>query len=141
MALAHNKEDLAELLSEQLLQHAPVRKTIVVSGGFKESTTVKSPNKALGMTLLQATHEKADTRIVLHCVHTNTDQVVVSSRGTDVLILLVAHFAYMQCNRLLMKSGTTKKQKYLPFHDIHKQYQQSQLDALIAFLASWCWKI
>ena len=70
---------------------------------------MKSSNKSLGMTLLQATHEEADTRIVLHCVHTKTDQVVVSSRGTDVLILLVAHFAYMQCNRLWMKSGTAKK--------------------------------
>ena len=72
MALAQNKEDLAELLSEQLLLHVPVGKTIVVSGGFKESTTVKYSNKALGMTLLQATHEEADTRIVLHCVHTIT---------------------------------------------------------------------
>ena len=43
MALAQNKEDLAQLLFEQL--HAPVVKTIVVSGGFKESTTVKSSNK------------------------------------------------------------------------------------------------
>ena len=49
MALAQNKEDLAELLSEHLLLHAPVGKKIVVSGGFKESTT------ALEMTLLQAT--------------------------------------------------------------------------------------
>ena len=57
MALAQNKEDLAELLSEQLLLHAPVGRTIVVSGGFKKSTAVKSSNKALGMTLLQATHE------------------------------------------------------------------------------------
>ena len=61
MALAQNKEDMAELPSEQLLLHAPVGRTIVLSGGFKESTTVKS-NKALGMTLLQATHEEADTR-------------------------------------------------------------------------------
>ena len=38
-----------------------------VSGCFKESTTVKSSNKALGMTLLQVTHEEADTRIVSHC--------------------------------------------------------------------------
>ena len=135
MALAQNKEDMAEQLSKQLLLHAPVGRTIVVSGGFKESTTVKSSNKALGMTLLQATHEEADTRIVLHCVHTNTDQVVVSSRDTDVLILLVAHLASMQCNRLWMKSGTAKKQKYLPIHDIHKQYQQSQLDERIAFHA------
>ena len=57
---------------------------------------MKSSNKALEMTLLQTTHEEADTRIVLHCVHTNTDQVVVSSRDTDVLILLVSHFTYMQ---------------------------------------------
>ena len=56
---------------------------------------MKSSNKALRMTLL-ATHKEADSRIVLHCVHTNTDQVVVSSKDTDVLILLMAHFAYMQ---------------------------------------------
>ena len=135
MALAQNKEDLAKLLSEQLLLHAPVGKTIVVSGGFKECTAVKSSNKALGITLLQATHEEADTRIVLHCIHTNTDQVVVSSRDTDVLILLVAHFASMQCTRLWMKSGTAKKQKYLPIHDIHQQFQKSELDSLIAFHA------
>ena len=83
---------------------------------------------------MQATHEEADTEIVL-TVNTNTNLVVVSSRDTYVLILMVAHFAAMQCNRLWMKSGTAKKQKYLPIHDKHKQYQQSQLDALIAFHA------
>ena len=102
MALVQNKEDLAELLSEQLLLHTPLRRQLSCQGEHNSEIFKQILRED---TTAGITHEEADTRIVLHCVHTNTDQVVVSSRDTDVLILLVTRFAYMQCNRLWMKSG------------------------------------
>lgn len=37
---------------------------------------------------------------------------------TDVLVLLIAHFEKMACNKLSMKAGTLKKPKYIPIHDV-----------------------
>ena len=46
---------------------------------------------------LKSTHEEDDTGLVLHAVHSQFHTVVMSSRDTDVLLLLVSHFQSMQC--------------------------------------------
>lgn len=67
---------------------------------------------------LRAKHEEADTRVVLHCLHAVTQTFVVSARDTDVFVLLVAHFHKFSCSHLWMKSGTSRKQKYIPVHTV-----------------------
>lgn len=59
---------------------------------------------------LQSTHE-ADTRLILHCAHTQSCTVVVWSQDTDVLILLIAHFCSI--NKEIHMDGTSKKTKFL----------------------------
>ena len=93
VAHPNNKTDLARFVSEQLLHQAPMNKDIVIAGSFAEETTVKSKT-TIHTSSLEANHEEADTRIILHCMHTDAHNVVVSARDTDVLVFLVAHFRY-----------------------------------------------
>jgi len=111
LSLADNKVDLAHFLSEELCSQAPDDKEIVVAGGFREELEVRSSKATTDLTHLKATHEEADTRLVLHAVHASSqfNTVVVSSRDTDVLVLLVSHFTRVQYEHLWMLSGTTKK--------------------------------
>lgn len=110
LSLPENKIDLAHLLSEELCSQAPDDKEIVVAGGFKDELEVRSSKTTTDLTHLRATHEEADTRLVLHAVHSQCNTVVVSSRDTDVLVILVSHYPRAQCEHLWMMSGTTKKQ-------------------------------
>ena len=73
------------------------------------------------MSMLEADHEEADTRLILHCIHAHMELMVVHVRDTDVLVLLLAHYDKMGCTNLLMKVGTLKHPKYIPVHDIHFQ--------------------
>ena len=41
--------------------------------------------------MLRANHEEADTRVVLHCIHAETEDVVEAARDTDILLLLLQH--------------------------------------------------
>ena len=97
LSLGENKANLAEFLSEWLMKSAPshASKALVVEGGFNEMTDVKSSDPKMDLSLLRATHEETDTRIILHCIHSNAETIVVSARDTDVLVLLIAHFAKM----------------------------------------------
>ncbi len=65
-------------------------KEIVVAGGFRDELEVKSSTDATDLGSRKSTHQEADTRLVLHDVHTHFHTVVVSSRYTDVLLLLVS---------------------------------------------------
>ena len=42
------------------------------------------------LSALKATHKEADTRLIVHCVNSSLDNTVVSTRDTDVLLLLIA---------------------------------------------------
>ena len=108
MALEDNKADLALLLSNCLVDHSPSDQTIVVAGGFSEVTIVKSSNPTLDLSRLEADHEEADTRLILHCIHAHMESMVVYVRDTDVLVLLLAHYDKMRCTNLLMKADTSK---------------------------------
>ena len=95
--LAHqeNKADLARFLSQQLILKAPNDKTVVAAGGFSNEERVETSDPRVDTELLEARHEEADTRIVLHCVNSHAASIVVSARDTDVLVLLLAHFHRM----------------------------------------------
>ena len=123
LSLADNKADLAHFVSEELCSQAPVDKEIVVAGGFRDELQVKSSTCTIDLGPLKSTHEEADTRLVLHAVHSQFHTVVVSSRDTDVLLLLVSHFQRMQCQHLWMKSGTSKKRRYIPIDEVSTNYQ------------------
>ena len=61
-----------------------------------------------------STHEEADTRLVLHCSHTDWSSVVVWCRDTDVLLMLMEHSTATD-KIVYMKAGTSK---FIPANDI-----------------------
>ena len=121
LASTDNKKDLCLFLSNALIAEAPSEKTIVVGGGFATETEVQSNNPTMSTALLEGNHKEADTRVVLHCIHSNAQTIVVSARDTDILILLLAHFNKCTCLQLWLKAGTLKKPKYVPIHTIRDQ--------------------
>jgi hypothetical protein len=137
--LAHqeNKADLARFLSQQLILKAPNDKTVVAAGGFSNEERAETSDPRVDVEHLEARHEEADTRIILHCVNSQAASIVVSARDTDVLVLLLAHFHRMPCQKVWMKTGTAKQRKYLPIHTIveHLRLHQDALEALPAFHA------
>ena len=135
IALAENKADLANFLSRQLILRAPENKIVVVSGGFKDEQQVESSAPGVNTDELEAKHEEADTRLILHCVKSQASSVVVAARDTDVLVLLLAHFSKMPSTKVWMKAGTSKNRKYIPIHTIVDQIlpDNSFLGALPAF--------
>lgn len=135
IALPANKADLARFLSEQLLEHAPSDKEVVAAGGFENEEEVRSSHMATNIVPLRASHEEADTRLVLHAINIPFDTVVVSARDTDVRLLLVAHYHRVQCNHLWMMAGTKKNRKYIPIDTVHQKLPTDSTNALLPFHA------
>ena len=137
LAVPANKTDLACFISNYLIANAPANKSIVVSGGFVKEDEVKTTDPNLNINCLKATHEDADTRLILHCIHANVENVVVSSRDTDVLVLLVGHYDKMSGKKIWMKAGTSRSPKYIPVHEIRQALSltPTAIDSLLAFHA------
>ena len=137
MASEENKAELSAFLSESLISDSTQDKIIVVAGGFEEPTMVKTNSETLNTTALESTHEEADTRIIVHCIHSSAETVVVSARDTDVLLLLLAHFNKMKCKQLWMKSGTFAKPQYIPVHKIRENIplEDNVMETILPFHA------
>jgi len=133
LALSENKRDLAAFLSEELVRAAPSGRTVVVAGS--SAMEVKASNSEIDVSMLRSDHEEADTRVILHCIHSAADHIVVLARDTDIAILLLAHFIKIPCETLWLKAGTSSKPKYIPIHEIWETFEQSVLDTILAFHA------
>ncbi|CAH3188967.1 unnamed protein product [Porites lobata] len=121
----------------RLLAGAPVHKIIIVSGGFQDEDTVKCSRPTIDVRALRGFHEEADTRIILHCIHSDAEFLVVACQDTDVFCLLIAHIDKMRCKQLWMKAGTSKKPKYLPIHTIRERLKNSvsKIETILPFHA------
>ena len=84
---------------------------------------------------LSATHEEADTRLLLHAADANSSgyqRVVINSRDTNVLVLALGLLDRLE-PEIWFCSGTSKKRKYIPVHKILLPLQVVQ--NIIAFHA------
>ena len=132
LACHKNKTDYARFLSEQMKLKESYDKQMVTSGGFLNELEVWSL-RDIDTRQLSSTKEEADTRIILHAISCEQKCIVVSSRDTDVLVLLLSHFDRINCKELWMKAGTAKKPKNIPVHDIVSSISQDILKSLIPF--------
>ncbi|CAH1154985.1 unnamed protein product [Phaedon cochleariae] len=135
LALGENKADLARFLSQEVLQHVFNDIEVVVSGGLIHEEDVRSTNPESDVSSLAATHEEADTRVVLHAVHSDADNIVIMARDTDICLLLIHHFDKMTSSKVWMMSGTAKERKYLPIHEICNILPNVQKKNILAFHA------
>ena len=71
--------------------------------------------------------------MVEHVIYNDFKYIVVSSKDTDVLVLMASHFNNISCNELWMMAGTKKNPKNIPVHDIVKCIHQQVLGYLIPF--------
>ena len=98
--LLENKADLASFLSEQILQNADAFEAeIVTAGGFTDIEGAVS-SKEQDIQCLKASHEEADTRLILHALEL--------CRDTDVLVLLL-HFQNQLTPEIWFQAGTAQK--------------------------------
>ena len=137
MPLDENKADLVRFLSDKLLAEAPVDKIVIVGGGFEEEHVVKCSRPNNEIRALKGFHEEADTRMILHCVHSDAEFLVISCQDTDVFFLLVLHLDKMSCKQLWMRAGTSKKPMYLPIHTVRKGLKKTipEVEAIPSFHA------
>ena len=106
----------ARFLSEKRLAGAPTNKTIIIGGGFEEKDTVKCSRPNIAIRVLKSFHKEADTCMILHCVHSDAEFLVISCQDSDVFLLLVSQFYKLSCKKLWMRAGASEKPKYLPIH-------------------------
>ena len=97
LSVPFNKQDLALLLSNEPIAQAPGDKIIVVAAGFRTAEDTQCTEPLVDIEMFRANHEEAGTRVVLHCIHAETEDVVVAARDTDMLLLLLAFFSSMKC--------------------------------------------
>ena len=75
---------------------------VVLVGGLGIEVNVSDPE--IDVNILKSNHEEADTIVVLHCIYTEAEHIVVSACDTDIAVLL-AHLDKMECETLWLKLG------------------------------------
>ena len=130
-----NKANLTQFLSTELENHVQhYEDQVVISGGFEDPEKVTS-TAGIDVSHLQATHEEADTRILLHAADATAkgyERLIIQCRDTDVLVLLLV-FANQLSQGIWMKAGTAKKPRYIKVHAI--ALPNEILKGLLAFHA------
>ena len=105
---------------------------MVVAGAFFEEREVQC-SKVCDISGLPSTHEEADTRVILHAMHAQKDNVIVYARDTDVLLLLLAHSPKITCSNIWMMAGTAKKRQCIPIRDVVDSLPCGCLNNILAF--------
>lgn len=85
---------------------------------------------------LYSSHEEADTKIILHCMHAvqnaTPEALVVRSPDTDVFLLLLA-FAVKISSPLFFDTGTGNNRRLLDITDLSNKLPEDMCSALLGF--------
>ncbi|KAG1649739.1 hypothetical protein GQR58_028703 [Nymphon striatum] len=96
LASGDNKRDLSLFLANAFMA-APSEKTVVFSSGFTSETEVQNTDSSMNTELLEGNHGEADTRILLHCIRTDAQIVVVSARDHHHHQNSLGHLVSLEC--------------------------------------------
>ena len=126
-------------LKKNLLAYLGPQQKVVLGGGFKDGlkAVCLTCDSAVAEPNLHSGHEEADTRLLLHAKHAATShpRIVIQSPDTDVAVLLIAHFSYLNCQELWLKTGVKDRLRYLPVHEIQAFLGESLCRCLPSFHA------
>lgn len=120
--LPENKKDLEHFLSMEPIRQAKItqkERDVVTSGGFHDRMTAES-SRGTNVNSLKCNHDEADTRILLHCkcvTDLGFERLVISSRDTDILVLLV-HCASYLTREIWFQTGTAKDRSFVAVHNV-----------------------
>ena len=96
-----NKQNLLKFLTKYMTENKDLLQndeSLIIAGGFEETSERVAMFSREGTTQplpeLYSNHEEADTRIILHLIFESkfSEQILVKSVDTDVLILLIHYF-------------------------------------------------
>ena len=75
--------------------------------------------------------------MILHCIHSDAEFLVISCQDTDIFFLLVSHLDKMNHKQLWMRAATSKKPKYLPIHSIGERLNETipEVETILSFHA------
>ena len=138
ISLDENKADIARLLSDVIMTKGMALQQpyeLVTGGGLSDATDARSTRRDNVMP--RGNHEEADTRLIIHLceeVEEGYERVLVISRDTDVLLLLV-HVMPTKPVEVWMISGTAKNRKCYPVHESSQRLTQSVKTNLLSFHA------
>jgi hypothetical protein len=135
ISMEENKVNLIQFLRDQVLlraQSLPDHQEVVVSGGDKFPAA-----SSIGRDVehLNSTHEEADTKIILHAVDAkvqNFYRVVMCTRDTDILLLLIHHETAQE---VWMSSGTSKEKQFFPVSSVRASLRPEVISNILAFHA------
>ena len=126
-------------LKKNSLAYLGPQKKVVLGGGFKDGlkAVCLTRGSAVAEPNLHSGHEEADTRLLLHAKHAATShpRIVIQSPDTDAAVLLIAHFSYLNCQELWLKTGVKDRLRYLPVHEIQAFLGESLCRCLPSFHA------
>ena len=83
ISLSKNMSNLIDFLSNELIMSGKIDKTVVVAGGFVDEMVARSNGGTLILYCFKAAHEEADTRLVLHAINNEAENIVVLARDID----------------------------------------------------------
>ena len=135
ISLEANKVNLIRFLRDQLLLRAqtlPTYHEVVVSGG-DAFPAVSSTGRDVQH--LNSNHEEADTKIILHALDAsvqNFHRVVVCTRDTDILLLLIRHET---AEEVWMSSGTSKDKHFIPVCTVRENLEPEVVHNILSFHA------
>lgn len=107
---------------------------MVVAGAFQEAEDVRS-NSDINTDRLKQWHAEGDTRLILHALEENYENIVVMANDTDVFILLVAHWQHIRSKNVWLMTGTSTKRCYIPIREVCNKLPEDVREALLAFHA------
>jgi hypothetical protein len=134
-------ENIIRFLGDYIVKHISQNsslqegQSLYLAGLFSNAETVKmlNQNGMLDCSCLASTQEEADTRIILHALHSDKlyqennvqGRIVVKSPDTDVLVLLVHYFPNMKNTSELwfqtrLITSTKDCRRYIPVHELCK---------------------
>ena len=125
-----NKANLAEYICNYIIEHVAeylsYDTSVVLAGGFREATLVKSVSTSTVANLenLYCNQEEADTRMIFHACYLSQEhgRVIVHCDDIDVLVLLVHYHSrgYLS-DQVYMYAGHSGKKRDIPVHSIVKE--------------------
>jgi len=136
-----NKANLTHFLCQRwndaCVDMLAVGKTVVLARVFRDPLRVVKLTFGNSKVLdeLLSDHEEADTRMILHALHTcqDHDRVIIQSPDTDVAVIGIHSFTSLHCRELWFRTGTKDKLRYLPIHTIANHLDPSMCAALPGF--------
>lgn len=138
-----NKINLCDFLPHALCklsqQRIAANRKLIIGGGFKDGERIIciTNGHCEDIIALRSNHEEADTRLLLHAKYAArpSSRIVIQLPDTDVLVLIVAHFADLNCKELWFRTGVKDRLRYIPVHDVSRTLGKKLCKALPAFHA------